>query len=193
VKNSSKLIRWVLALLVASAGAYWYWSPHVALYQMAKAAQARDADAFNDHVDYLRLRESIKGQISAKMGAQMAADRDHANPFSALGTMLGMAMVGNMVDAMVRPEVVMYAMRNDGHLNPEKAAESKSPSASASTSAAPSERTKWAMERKGMNKVLVYPGEDDVGKAKAAKSPVAVLERTGFATWKLTELRIIND
>ncbi|UUZ77388.1 DUF2939 domain-containing protein [Polaromonas sp. P1(28)-13] len=63
----------------------------------------KDADAFNERVDYPKLRESIKGQLSALLGEQMAKTQDAGNPFAALGSMLGMAMVDRFVDAMVRP------------------------------------------------------------------------------------------
>lgn len=185
---------WVIVLAAALTAAYWYWSPHVALYEMTKAAQNKDADALNDHVDYPKLRESIKGQLSARLAKEMGqAPQDSSNPFaaagSALGAMLGMAMVNNMVDAMVRPETVMYAMSHDGRLDPKAAAESTDGQAAPE---AKREKPRWAMERKGLNRFLLYPGEDDVAKAKESKSPSLVFERTGFANWKLTELRI-ND
>lgn len=104
----------VAAAAVALAG-YWYWSPLLTLHQMRAAAEARDADAFNDHVDYPRLRESLKGQFSSMMTKQLASrpepDNDFAKAGAALGSVLGLAMVDRFVDALVRPEMVMRAMQ----------------------------------------------------------------------------------
>ena len=102
------------AILVAllAVAAYWYWSPFLAIREMQFAAKANDADAFNSHVDYPRLRESVKGQFSALMAEQIGKSTDSKNPFAALGTMLGLAMVDKFVDAMVRPEVVMRGMQS---------------------------------------------------------------------------------
>lgn len=120
--------------------------------------------------------------------------QDSSNPFAAagsatIGAMLGMAMVNNLVDAMVRPETVMYAMSHDGRLDPEAAAESSSPGRADSKT----EELEWALERKGVNRCMLYPGQDDLAKAKAAKTPSIVFERSGFANWKLTELRVDDD
>ena len=54
-----KAIAGVLALTVAAVGGYWYYSPHLALKSMQTAAQEKDADKFNEHVDYPKLRESF--------------------------------------------------------------------------------------------------------------------------------------
>lgn len=181
---------WAVLVSAALIGAYWYWSPHMVLYEMAKATKNKDADALNEHVDYPKLRESIKGQLSARFANDFGTSSGGDNPFaaagSALGAMLGMAMVNSMVDAMVRPETVMYAMSHDGRLDPKAAAASRSAGEADAKSAKP----KWVVERKGASRFLLYPGEDDLQKAKADKTPSLVFERAGFANWKLTEFRI---
>ena len=51
----------------------------------------------------------------------------------------------------------------------------------------PTQKAEWAVERLGMNKVVAYaqnPGDP------AAEKVGAVFERTGFADWKLTEIRL---
>jgi hypothetical protein len=112
--NSRVVKGGVVAALVVIA-AYWYGSPLLAIRQMQSAAKAGDADAFSDHVDYPRLRESFKGKFSAmfaqRMAAQSNSDNEFAKAGAALGMMLGTAMVNQFVDAMVRPEVVMRAMQ----------------------------------------------------------------------------------
>jgi hypothetical protein len=173
------------AALIALA-AYWYWSPLVAIHQMRQAAQAGDADAFNDHVDYPKLRDSMKGQFSAAFTKKLASDPqptgDFAKAGAALGTMLGLSLVDKMVDAFVRPETVMQAMQQGKMMpkrQPQAAASGPSPSSE--------EKLQWQSERKGVDKYVAYvlkPGEPEDQRIGL------VLERSGFAHWKLTEIRL---
>src|SRR3989442_1706189 len=127
---ATKTLKISIALAALVTAAYWYWSPLLAIRQMQSAAKAGDADAFSDHVDYPKLRESFKGQFSAmfaqKMAAQSNSDNDFAKAGAALGVMLGTAVVNQFVDAMVRPEVVMRAMQ-EGKLMPKKSADGGPP------------------------------------------------------------------
>ena len=106
MKNRSFLF--VVAVVIAFFGSYWYYSPYLALNKIRDAAQRKDADAFNEWVDYPKVRESLKGQIAAVMAKKAASSNDE---YSLFGTMLGMALVNLMVDALVRPESVMQAMQ----------------------------------------------------------------------------------
>ena len=177
------------AILVAllAVAAYWYWSPFLAIREMQSAAKANDADAFNSHVDYPRLRESVKGQFSALMAEQMGKSTDSKNPFEALGTILGLAMVDKFVDAMVRPEVVMRGMRNGQFSLKPTPSEAGTTSVPDSSSSAKPEKPRWSYVRKGADKLIAYAEgsaeQDD-------KKLGVVLERNGFANWKITELRM---
>lgn len=119
---ASKAIKAAVVATLVAVASYWYWSPFVAVWQLQSAAQKKDADAFNEHVNYPKLRESIKGQFSAmlanKLGKPADSDSDFAKTgAAALGTMIGMAVMNPFVDAMVRPEIIMRAMQ-DGQLSP---------------------------------------------------------------------------
>ncbi len=146
---------------------------------MRNAAQSRDADAFSDRVDYPRVRESLKGQLAALM-AESLGKSDGGLP--ALGTMLGMALVQPMVDALVRPETVMRAMQTgEFGLLPEGRQGS-------STDASAQKKLEWTLERKGMNRIVVQARE--AGQTGPGKDFGLVLDRQGFADWKLTEIRL---
>lgn len=169
----------VLMAVVAAVSGYWYYSPMLSMKAMQNAAQQRDADTFNQHVDYERLRESFKGQMSAMMAEQLG--KDSSGGAQALGAMLGLAMVNQFVDALVRPEVVMRAMQS-GDLDPGGKASQDGTSSDAK------EEVRWEIERKGFNRVIAYgmePGETDTTKAFGV-----VFERYGFSDWKMTEIRI---
>lgn len=112
----------LVAGTVLGIGAFWYWSPYIALNDMRTAVRDADPDRLNAHIDYPRLRESLKGQFSALMIKEAAtasnSDSEIERIGSSLGSMLGLAMVDRMVDGMVRPEAVMLAMQS-GKLRPE--------------------------------------------------------------------------
>jgi hypothetical protein len=91
--TSAKAAATAGVLAVAAIGGYWYWSPYLAVRQLQTAAKEKDADAFNERVDYPKLRESLKGQFSAMLAEQLGASPNSGNEMAkagaALGTMLG--------------------------------------------------------------------------------------------------------
>lgn len=182
---SAKLVKAAIVAIAVAVPAYWYWSPYVAMRSMQSAAQAKDADAFNAHVDYPKLRESLKGQFSAMMADTMqSAGRgksDMEQAGASLGAMLGMALADRFIDAMVRPEFVMKAMADakleaPGSAKPGNADTGK-----------PRE-VRWTVERKGVDRVIAYGA--DSSQEPVDKQVGFVFDRSGFASWKLTEIRL---
>lgn len=169
-----------LAVAAASVGGYWYYSPYMAFKDIRQAAQRNDSDAFNAQVDYPRVRDSLKGQISARMSQELGANQD--NGFATLGTMLGMVVVNQMVEAFVRPEMVMRALQqgqmksgpNDDRVGQAEPADNR--------------KVEWALERKGLDKVIAYSQRPD--QAEVDRDVGLVFERYGFSDWKLTEIRL---
>src|SRR5580700_10057533 len=110
----SKIVKTAVVALMAIA-AYWYWSPFLVVHQLQLAAQNRDADALNEHVDYPKLRESIKNQYSDRLADRFGhfadSDNDFATIGAALGSMIGKAVVSPIVDALVRPDAIMQAVQ----------------------------------------------------------------------------------
>ena len=195
---SSKSIRTATVagvLALAAVAGYWYWSPLLVIRNMQAAAQAKDADTFNDYVDYPKLRESVKGQFTALVTDSLAKSKASENPFAALGTMMALAMVGNVVDAMVRPEAVMHAMQ-DGKLAQPGKQSSEAPPMSTGTArqtggaSESSGKAEWSYERKGANKLIAYATDPQRPDAPANDRLGIVFQRTGFADWKLTEVRL---
>ena len=172
----------VIAILLATAlsvGAHWYYSPFIAMNSMVSAAKAKDSDKFNEFVDYPSLRESFKGQFSARMAEVMG--KQSSNPFSALGAMLGMTLINQMVDALVRPELVMKMMEEGKAQQPDKSASGKQTNDESETKA-----PKWEFERKGTDLVLATPTQEGSNDSQ----PVFVFRRAGYTDWKLTEVRL---
>lgn len=188
MSKPSRLAAVAGVVLIAVLGAYWYWSPYVAMNSMKDAAEARDADTFNQYVDYPKLRESLKGQFSAMMtkeiGKQRSGGSELENAGTALGAMLGLAFADKFIEAMVRPEVVMQAMAEGKMQSP--TAGSKA-GAAGSEARPPEKEVQWSFERKGVNRVIARGAQ---GEAALSDSPGFVFDRTGFADWKLTEIRL---
>lgn len=190
---ASKSVKTAAVAAVLAIAGYWYWSPFLAVHQMRSAAEKQDADSFNERVDYPKLRESLKGQFSALLGEQMAKTQESNNPFAALGAMLGAAMVNQFVDAMVRPEAVMRAMQS-GEMSPKPKSSESSPSAEPKASTPQTEpatrKPKWTYDRKGVDKLIAYATDPEKPLAPNGEKLGVVFERSGFANWKLTEVRL---
>jgi hypothetical protein len=185
-----------IAILLTIA-AYWYGSPFLAVRQLQQAAQEGDAETFNAHVDYPKLRDSLKFQLSALIAQKMGTPPDSGNPLAALGNLIGQRLVDQLVEAMVRPETVMMAL-NSGRLGKAAPAAPSSSAAPASgagmapspASPEPERKARWVIDRQGLNRMTAYaidparpeePNTDRLG---------LVFERSGFSGWKLTDIRM---
>lgn len=177
-----------IGLPVLLVGAYWHWSPYVAMYQMKQAAIAKDGDRFNQFVDYAKLRESFKGQLSARFAETVGNKADSSNEFeragAALGTMLGLALVDQFVNAMVRPEFVMQSM-----LEAKIKQKTGGPEEGATAQKEKAE-VQWVFIRKGTGRLVAYGGEKGGPRPSEGNNVGFVFDRTGFADWKLVEVRV---
>ena len=179
----------LVVLIVIGATSYWYFSPYLAIYEISVASREHDSDAFNDHVDYPRLRESLKGEFSARMTAEMAktqpGESDMARGFQALGVALAATFVDRMVDTLVQPASVMAMMRKAKLERPPAKSGADSDSSAAQCTGSPPQ---WITKRKTMNRLIAYaPDREDVPlDARLA----IVFEREGFASWKLVGVHL---
>ncbi len=179
--RTGKLFLAAIAVTLLAVAAYWYWSPFLAIRNVQRAAIAHDADAFNVHVDYPRVRDSLKQQLSARMAGN-ARPGDAGNPLAAFGATLGRLVADKVVDAMVRPDIVMRAMRS-GRFDVQPPA----PDVPASTPPDQEAKSSWTWLRLDANTLLIYPQK---GEAAPAQKTGIVFERSGFADWKITQLRL---
>ena len=96
------LIALVVVVVIAVLG-YGYASPYVALDRLKRAADARDVDTVNEYVDYPALRDSLKLQVSGLLTRRLGHS---GNPLAAIGAMIGVALIGPLVDAYATPDGV---------------------------------------------------------------------------------------
>ncbi len=91
----------VVLALVAAIG-FVYASPYIALNRVKRAADARDAQTVNQYVDFPALRASLKEQVAALLTRRVDIQKS-GNPLAIIGTMIGAALVGPLVDAYATP------------------------------------------------------------------------------------------
>lgn len=190
--KSVKFIASTCIVAIAAITAYWYWSPFLAMRQMQSAALNKDADAFNTRVDYPSLRESLKGQFSAMVADQMKKSSQKEDGFAALGNMLALAMVNQLIETMVRPEVMMKVIQ-DGKFSPN--GKQGSQDSSRGTPASQANEGKldspdWTFKRVDADRLIAYAGNTTGTDPKNADKLGMVFVRHGFADWKLTEVRL---
>lgn len=90
------------ALLLPLLLAWQYFSPHLTVRAMHKAAVAGDADAFSRHVDYPAVRASLKDHFAAEVAERTQGLR--LGGLERLAGRLAMAVSGPAMDAMVSPQ-----------------------------------------------------------------------------------------
>lgn len=169
-----------MILLLAGLAGYWHYSPYLVMSSMRSAAEQRDAQAFNAHVDYPRLRESIKSQMNEVMAAPIADAPAGNTGFAAMGAALARAIINPMIDMMVSPEFMMTAMKK-GDLGVSGAQPDTGAQAELD------KKVEWTIQRDGVNRVVATPITDT---KPQDKQPSVVFERSGFATWKLVSVHL---
>ena len=97
-------------LVIVAVVLGWYWaSPFFSVASLRNAALRGTAAELNTRVDFSRLREELKTQISILMIARMAEDL-RANPFAAIGVALAAKLTDVMIDTMVTPAGIASLM-----------------------------------------------------------------------------------
>lgn len=189
----SKLIGVLAVTIGIATGGYWYYSPYLAVQATQEAADTGNADDFNKRVDYPKLRESFKGQMGAFVLKSTGQGMSGAESF---GAMLGLALVNQMVDAVMRPEMVMNLMQarklqlGQGGNRP-GAQEPGHPPGQTPVPAEKPSKIEWNFERASVDKLIAYGREPGVGADDP--QPGFVFERSGFADWKLTEIQLVLE
>jgi hypothetical protein len=99
------LIITLIVVAVIAALGFGYASPYMALNSLKRAADARDAQTVDEYVDFPALRESLKQQVTGLLTRRLEA-HGNGNPFAAIGAMIGVALIGPLVDAYATPDGV---------------------------------------------------------------------------------------
>lgn len=153
---------------------YFYMSPYFALNGMKSAAEQFNAEVFNRYVDYPALRHNLVLRFRQELG----------------GNDLGLGMAGRLVDTLIQPDMVMKAMQAS-----KKISEQKHPPAAGAKAPDTDKRAnvfrtigKAHITWEGLSLVAVRPSNLE-GVPESAQVDF-LFSRSGFATWRLTDIRM---
>jgi hypothetical protein len=199
------LIVTLIVIAVIAALGFGYASPYMALNNLRRAADARDTQTVNEYVDFPALRESLKQQVTGLLTRRLDA-HGNGNPFAAIGAMIGVALIGPLVDAYATPDGVAALLNgmpprgNPGERPPVPPAPAApapaepAPSVAGNTangpansenSATPPQPPQTTAGYRGLNEFVVTY-QHGAGDARYS----AILRREGLFTWKLAAVNL---
>lgn len=174
-----KIVALILAIAVL-VGGWWYASPLMALDGLRDAAEAGDTAELEERVDFPRLRQSFKEQLSTALAD--AAGGDDADPLVSAGASLGMMVIDPIVDGLVTPDTVAKAV-TEGRVVGDRARAARDALPSPET-AAPEAEMSYDIERNGLSTFRVTTTN-----ARGAAGPILLFERDGLG-WDLVGIEM---
>ena len=203
-RNAARpLIVTLIVIVVIAALGFCYASPYMALNTLKRAADARDAQTVNEYVDFPALRESLKQQVTGLLTRRLDV-QGNGNPFAAIGAMIGVALIGPLVDAYATPDGVAALLNgmpprgNPGERPPVPAGAGNPPAATApaqepahpaagnnGNSTTPPQAPQTTAGYRGLNEFVVSY-QHGAGDARYS----AILRREGLFTWKLAAVNL---
>lgn len=164
------------ALVVSIA---FYFTPHLTVYNMKKAAEAKDVDTLSGYIDYPALRESLKANINAKIATKLAQSQpgDLSDAFAAA---VVTALIGPMIEYLVTPESLLMLMKaEEPQLN-------KTTSQSINNNQSNEPNTQTSISYSSFNRFVVK-----VKKKENTEQQIEfTFKRDGLISWKLISLRL---
>ena len=192
------LIALIVIVVVAALG-YAYASPYIALDRLKRAADSRDVETVNEYVDYPALRDSLKLQVTGLLTRRLDVQHN-GNPLAAIGAMIGVALIGPLVDAYATPDGVAAllngipprgepgerpppppAARADNPTPNSPQTPAPAPSQANANSNTPPQPPQTTAGYRGVNEFVVSY-QHGVGDTRYA----AIFRRQGLFTWKLS-------
>lgn len=199
-RGTRPLIITLVVVVVIAALGFAYASPYIALNNLKRAADARDTQTVNQYVDFPALRDSLKLQIVGLLTRRLDLDND--SKLATIGAMIGVTLIGPLVDAYATPDGVAALLngmppRGDPGEHPPAPPAASNPSAaqapaspasgdSANNATPPQPRQTTAGYRSINEFVVTYRR----GEGNAHYS--AIFRREGLFTWKFAAVDL-ND
>ncbi|CAD6509762.1 DUF2939 domain-containing protein [Paraburkholderia metrosideri] len=192
------LIITLIVIVVIAALGFAYASPYIALRNLKRAADARDAETVNQYVDFPALRDSLKQQITGMLTRRLDADAN--SKLATIGAMIGVTLIGPLVDSYATPDGVAALLngmppRGDPGERPAAPPDANNPPAAADTPASPpAADAANATQPPARETTAGYRGINEFvvtyrrGEANANYS--AIFQREGLFTWKLTAINL---
>ena len=152
-----------VASLVAAMGAWFAFSPSMAVTALADAIYSQDADEIRERVDTVRVKERLQSYLSETMIGPVLDD-EVDNPFEGFGRLAVTSMLPAMVDRLVSPEGLRDILEAQ------------------SNSADPNDQD-WEIRRDGLNRFSAKLSDEAAN---------FIFERDGLS-WLLVEIRMPGD
>lgn len=92
----------IVLLLLLAACAWWFSGPYLTVHGLSQAIEQRDTTRLDRHVDFPRVRASLRAQLSDYLVRQAGPDVA-GSPFGALLHGVGDQLGGAAVDTLVTP------------------------------------------------------------------------------------------
>lgn len=177
---------WALAgLLLAGALALWY-TPHMVVHRMARAAQQQDMQAFARQVDFPALRESLKQALQRRMGRGLS---DPDNPLSALGAAIASAVVNPLVDTLVQPDNLGLLLAGIEPKVLGNSSHATAPAASGPARPVPQTPAGRDMPRPELHYADINHVHVTVRNRDSGQPTIFVMERRQLLDWKLVAIQ----
>ena len=176
-----------------------YFSPHIAMWRLSSAIEARDTQAVMGYVDLPRFRESLRSEMKRVMQAELERNLDTSNPFSMLGAKIVEGAADYLVESILTEESIVKILegRKPGGLGKDRAdgpiesifgkstPDESASSGSGDGSTADETNRSTEIIRDSFGTFRLVLNEDS--------SPLFELlwEGNGFTDWKLVGMRIV--
>lgn len=176
-KTGKRLLTGAVAALVL-LGATSYASPWWRLQQLREAVAERDATRVAGFVDFPALRENVKVQVMARMGAG-AQGQDSGGLLGNFGRALAGVAIDPLVDALVSPAGVT-AMLEAGDVRVRHKPGDGMPPPSSS-----GKKVRYTLSYRSWDRVAIERESGDGG--------AFILHRHGLWTWKLGGIELPGE
>ncbi len=172
---------WLAAAVLVALLAWTAIGPYRTVNAIRDAAQARDAQAMAEQVDFPALRSSLKAQLSDRLLREVGTPSPD-NPFAAFGLSIADGLVGGLVDVLVTPAGLGAMM--EGRRTWDRASGAPPPSSDDARDPSAPRPLQDALYRYESLSRFTATVHDDQG-----RPVVFVMTRRGL-DWKLSDIRL---
>ncbi len=180
-----KGLKYLIIAAIAIFVAWYAYSPYQTVHAMKAAGENRDGEALAEHIDFPSVRESIKEQLNSRL-MKVVNEESEEHPVKALGAAIGGLLVDKLVDAYVTPAGLMQMMEGEKPedvVADEIASEVTGKDVAGGNAKKPFQDASYSYE--ALDRFVASVKDD-----KSGEEIRFVLQRSGIADWKLTEILI---
>ena len=105
------------------SGLFANFSPHIAMWRLSSAIEARDTQTVMGYVDLPRFRESLRSEMKRVMRAELEKNLDVSNPFAMLGAKIVESAADYLVESILTEEGIVRILegRKPGGIGKDRA------------------------------------------------------------------------